>query len=228
MTPADFVQKYLGLHTEPLHNPKTVQLIAGVADTTKDGLISFQEFLAFESVLCAPDAMFIVAFQLFDKNGTGDVSFENVKDIFGQTVSHHHIPFNWDCEFIRLHFGHDRKKPLNYSEFTQFLQELQLEHARQAFAQKDKTKSGAITAIDFSDIMVTIRSYMLTPFVEENLVSVAGGSISHQVSFSYFNAFNSLLNNMELIRKIYSTLAGSRKDILVTKGKRNLKSCSIF
>ncbi|KAK1165677.1 calcium-binding mitochondrial carrier protein Aralar1-like isoform X1 [Acipenser oxyrinchus oxyrinchus] len=217
MTPADFVQKYLGLHTEPLHNPKTVQLIAGVADTTKDGLISFQEFLAFESVLCAPDAMFIVAFQLFDKNGTGDVSFENVKDIFGQTVSHHHIPFNWDCEFIRLHFGHDRKKPLSYSEFTQFLQELQLEHARQAFAQKDKTKSGAITAIDFSDIMVTIRSYMLTPFVEENLVSVAGGSISHQVSFSYFNAFNSLLNNMELIRKIYSTLAGSRKDVLVTK-----------
>ncbi|XP_041117812.1 calcium-binding mitochondrial carrier protein Aralar1 isoform X2 [Polyodon spathula] len=217
MTPADFVQKYLGLHTEPLHNPKTVQLIAGVADTTKDGLISFQEFLAFESVLCAPDAMFIVAFQLFDKNGTGDVSFENVKDIFGQTVSHHHIPFNWDCEFIRLHFGHDRKKHLSYSEFTQFLQELQLEHARQAFAQKDKTKSGAITAIDFSDIMVTIRSYMLTPFVEENLVSVAGGSISHQVSFSYFNAFNSLLNNMELIRKIYSTLAGSRKDILVTK-----------
>ncbi|MGH0122094.1 UNVERIFIED_CONTAM: hypothetical protein FKN15_013013 [Acipenser sinensis] len=227
MTPADFVQKYLGLHTEPLHNPKTVQLIAGVADTTKDGLISFQEFLAFESVLCAPDAMFIVAFQLFDKNGTGDVSFENVKDIFGQTVSHHHIPFNWDCEFIRLHFGHDRKKPLNYSEFTQFLQELQLEHARQAFAQKDKTKSGAITAIDFSDIMVTIRSYMLTPFVEENLVSVAGGSISHQVSFSYFNAFNSLLNNMELIRKIYSTLAGSRKDILVTKAETHcsLRDC---
>lgn len=38
------------------------------------------------------------------------------------------------------------------------------------------------------------------------------------VSFSYFNAFNSLLNNMELIRKIYSTMAGSRKDTLVTKG----------
>lgn len=38
------------------------------------------------------------------------------------------------------------------------------------------------------------------------------------VSFSYFNAFNSLLNNMELIRKIYSTLAGTRKDTLVTKG----------
>lgn len=37
MTPKDFVQSYLGLHTQPQHNPKTVELIAGVADTTKDG-----------------------------------------------------------------------------------------------------------------------------------------------------------------------------------------------
>ncbi|XP_076602429.1 electrogenic aspartate/glutamate antiporter SLC25A12, mitochondrial-like isoform X2 [Chaetodon auriga] len=217
MTPRDFVQSYLGLHTQPQHNPKTVELIAGVADTTKDGLISFQEFLAFESVLCAPDALFIVAFQLFDKTGTGNISFENVRDIFSQTTVHHHIPFNWDCEFIRLHFGHERNKNLSYTEFTQFLQELQLEHARQAFAQKDKGKSGTITALDFSDIMATIRHHMLTPFVEENLVSAAGGSTSHMVSFSYFNAFNALLNNMELVRKIYSTLAGTHRDTLITK-----------
>ncbi|XP_054887462.1 electrogenic aspartate/glutamate antiporter SLC25A12, mitochondrial-like [Poeciliopsis prolifica] len=216
MTPRDFVQNYLGLHTQPQHNPKTVELIAGVADTTKDGLISFQEFLAFESVLCAPDALFIVAFQLFDKSGTGNISFENVRDIFSQTTVHHHIPFNWDCEFIRLHFGHERNKNLSYAEFTQFLQELQLEHARQAFAQKDKKKSGTITALDFSDIMSTIRHHMLTPFVEENLVSAAG-STSHMVSFSYFTAFNALLNSMELVRKIYSTLAGSHKETLVTK-----------
>lgn len=38
-------------------------------------LISFQEFLAFESVLCAPDALFMVAFQLFDKAGKGEVTF---------------------------------------------------------------------------------------------------------------------------------------------------------
>lgn len=52
--------------------------------------------------------------------------------------------------------------------------ELQLEHARQAFAQKDKGKNGVISALDFSDIMATIRHHMLTPFVEENLVSVSG------------------------------------------------------
>ncbi|NXT23699.1 CMC1 protein, partial [Syrrhaptes paradoxus] len=95
--------------------------------------------------------------------------------------------------------------------------ELQSEHARQAFALKDKNKSGMITGLDFNDIMVTLRSHMLTPFVEENLVSVAGGTVSHQVSFSFFNAFNALLNNMDLVRKIYSNIAGTRKDVEVTK-----------
>lgn len=41
-------------------------------------LISFQEFVAFESVLCAPDALFMVAFQLFDKTGKGEVTFGKV------------------------------------------------------------------------------------------------------------------------------------------------------
>lgn len=39
MTPQDFVQSYLGLHIQPQYNPKTVELLAGVADTTKDGSV---------------------------------------------------------------------------------------------------------------------------------------------------------------------------------------------
>uniref|UniRef100_A0AAY4DLP9 EF-hand domain-containing protein n=1 Tax=Denticeps clupeoides TaxID=299321 RepID=A0AAY4DLP9_9TELE len=142
---------------------------------------------------------------------------EDVKQVFGQTTIHRSIPFNWNSEFVQLHFGKDRQKRLNYGEFTQFLLEMQLEHARQAFVQRDKARTGTITGLDFRDIMVTIRPHMLTRFVEECLVAVAGGSTSHQVSFSYFNGFNSLLNNMELIRKIYTTLAGSRRDVQVTK-----------
>lgn len=58
-----------------------------------------------------------------------------------------------------------------------------MEHARQAFAQKDKKKIGTITALDFSDIMATIRHHMLTPFVEENLVSVSLRKNSTHLTF---------------------------------------------
>lgn len=50
-------------------------LLGGVADTNKDGSISFSEFQAFEGLLCQPDALYKTAFQLFDKNGNGNVSF---------------------------------------------------------------------------------------------------------------------------------------------------------
>ncbi|XP_072532225.1 electrogenic aspartate/glutamate antiporter SLC25A13, mitochondrial [Salminus brasiliensis] len=217
MSPEDFVSRFLHAHTDIKLSNEATALLAGVVNQTKNGLISFQEFVAFESVLCAPDALFMVAFQLFDKTGNGVATFEDVKQVFGQTTIHQHIPFNWDSEFVQLHFGKERKKRLNYGEFTQFLLEMQLEHARQAFAQRDKARTGTITALDFRDIMVTIRPHMLTPFMEECLVAAAGGSTSHQVSFSYFNGFNSLLNNMELIRKIYTTMAGHRRDVEVTK-----------
>lgn len=49
-------------------------------------------------------------------------------------------------------------------------------------------------------------------------LQVVGGGTTHMVSFSFFNAFNSLLNNMEIIRKIYSTIAGTCKDTFITKG----------
>lgn len=49
--------------------------MAGVADTSKDGLISFAEFQAFEGLLCTPDALYKTAFQLFDTKGDGTVSY---------------------------------------------------------------------------------------------------------------------------------------------------------
>lgn len=81
MSPHDFVTRYLNIFGESQPNPKTVELLSGVVDQTKDGLISFQEFVAFESVLCAPDALFMVAFQLFDKAGKGEVTFEDVRQV---------------------------------------------------------------------------------------------------------------------------------------------------
>jgi Ca2+-binding EF-hand superfamily protein len=54
---------------------ESVYLLGGIADSNKDGSISFSEFIAFEGLLCQPDALYKTAFQLFDKNGNGQVNF---------------------------------------------------------------------------------------------------------------------------------------------------------
>ncbi|XP_038653464.1 calcium-binding mitochondrial carrier protein Aralar2 isoform X2 [Scyliorhinus canicula] len=217
MSPDDFVRRFLNLRNGMESNPETVKLLAGAVNQSKTGLISFQDFLAFESILRAPDALYLVAFQLFDKKGSGEVSFGDIKQIFSQSGIYQRFPFDWNSEFVDQHFGKDRKNHLKYKEFSQFLLELQQEHARQAFMQSDKDKSGSISVIDFKEIMVTVRPHMLTQFVEQSLVTVAGGTPTHQVSFSYYNGFNALLNNMELIMGVYHTITRSSINKHVSK-----------
>lgn len=217
MTSEDFIRGYLGMQPERNYNADTMKLLAGVVDQTKDGLISFIEFQAFEAMLCSPDALHMVAFQLFDTNGSGFISFDEFQSIYSATEVHKQIPFNFDCRFVCLHFGQDKKKELSYDEFTQFLQNLQEEHARQAFVSFDKSHQGRISALDFNKIMTTIRGHMVTDYVAENLVTVAGGETRHLVSFPYFNAFNSLLNNMEVIKRIYTSITKGDRRVAVTK-----------
>lgn len=104
-----------------------MRLLAGIADTSKDGLISFSEFQAFEGLLCAPDALYRTAFQLFDRKGNGSISYgkqtiwkhplvsiliiflaiflEDFADVVQKTELHSKIPFSLDGTFIKRYFG---------------------------------------------------------------------------------------------------------------------------
>nr|AAL68185.1 GH07418p [Drosophila melanogaster] len=85
MTSEDFVRKFLGLFSESAFNDESVRLLANIADTSKDGLISFSEFQAFEGLLCTPDALYRTAFQLFDRKGNGTVSYADFADVVQKT-----------------------------------------------------------------------------------------------------------------------------------------------
>ncbi|TPP57892.1 Calcium-binding mitochondrial carrier protein Aralar1 [Fasciola gigantica] len=75
MTPKDFVIRFLHLVDEENYNEATVECLARAADTTKDGLISFDEFVAFEAILCTADAPYMLAFEIFDRKGQGCLDF---------------------------------------------------------------------------------------------------------------------------------------------------------
>ncbi|XP_042874042.1 calcium-binding mitochondrial carrier protein Aralar1-like [Penaeus japonicus] len=214
MTAKDFVRNYLGLYTEPNFNPSSITLLGGILDTSKDGLISFAEFHAFEGQLCVPDALYKTAFQLFDTKGTGMVTFEEFMEVIKQTTLHQRVPFNFESDFVKMYFGKDRKRSVNYLEFSQFLHDFHEEHAVQAFKSFDKEGTGFITAMDFNDIMLNVKSHLLTVPVQNNLVAAAS---SHKVSFPFFMAFNSLLTNMELSKRIYLNASGGSRTQEVTK-----------
>lgn len=214
MTSEDFVRKYLGLFPDEDFNEESVFLLGGVADTNKDGSISFSEFQAFEGLLCQPDALYKTAFQLFDKNGNGNVSFSEFAAVVKKTELYAKVPFKLDGPFTELYFGKDRNRSISYSEFSQFLHDFHEECALEAFKLKDKNRSGFISALDFQDIMLNVKRHLMTNEVKDNLIQVTEG---HKVSFPYFMAFCSLLNNMELIKRVYLNATGGNRIDPITK-----------
>ncbi|GBP98150.1 Calcium-binding mitochondrial carrier protein Aralar1 [Eumeta japonica] len=61
--------------TNAASRKESVRLLAGIADRSKDGLVSFCRIPGFEGLLCTPDALYKTAFQLFDRQGNGTVSY---------------------------------------------------------------------------------------------------------------------------------------------------------
>ncbi|KAG1678126.1 Calcium-binding mitochondrial carrier protein Aralar1 [Nymphon striatum] len=216
MTPGDFVRGYLGLYPGPDYNQKTVEILGSSLDTSKDGFISFPEFHAFETLLCAPDALYRTAFQIFDLDGTGDITFDEFKDVVTHTTLHKYVPFEFEGDFIALHFGKNTKRTVSYAEFGQVLHDFHEEYAIQAFKRFDKKKTGVVSAVDFNEIMKNIKNHLLTPDVRENLVAVAR-SFGSKVSFPFFMAFNSLLNNMDSVKRMYLNVSKGNLHLELTK-----------
>ncbi|XP_046355558.1 electrogenic aspartate/glutamate antiporter SLC25A13, mitochondrial-like isoform X1 [Haliotis cracherodii] len=211
MTYSDLIHHYLQVLDSKDYNDYTLKLLASSVDTSRDGLISFTEFQAFEALLCLPDAMYALAFQIFDRNGNGYITCDEFEDIIKHTTLHRDMPFNFSSDFIKLHFGSTRSRKVSYAEFTQLIHDFHDEHAWQAFRKFDRSNSGFISAKDFEQVMISLKSYLLTPFVRDNIVTVAlQGEKHRQISYAYFTAFISLLNNLELVKRIY--LAATRRD----------------
>lgn len=62
---------------------------------------------------------------------------------------------------------------ISYHEFSQFLHDFHEECAIEAFKTKDPDGTGFITAKDFQDIMLNVKSHLVTKTLSENLITVS-------------------------------------------------------
>lgn len=219
MKSGEFLSKYLGLLDEKDVDEKTLKILSNLVDLNKDGYVTYDEFKLFEELLCSPDNLFKCAFQLFDNKGSNLISFDDFKGVISHTTLDQLIPFDFDCDFIRNYFGKDRSKQLNYQEFSQLIHDFHEEHAIQAFKKFDTTRQGYILQTQFKTILLQLKSHLLSPYVKENLDRLLSESSGQaKISYSFFVAFISTLNNMELMKKIYLTCSNNYEQREVSRG----------
>ncbi|KAI0718952.1 mitochondrial carrier [Cerioporus squamosus] len=184
-----------------------------VADANKRGLLSWDDFVVFETILKRPDADYWIAFQYFDVDESGTISYDEFKNVFNANIGPDAIPFDFDCDWVKLYLGKKNgAHVLGYGEFTQLMKGLQGERLRQAFKYLDKDQDGYIRPEQFKKIILDIAGHKLSDAVIERLPTLTTLSPGGRISYSEVNAFYNVIREMDMVERIIREATAKSKD----------------
>ncbi|KAH9065683.1 mitochondrial inner membrane protein [Lactarius vividus] len=184
-----------------------------VADAAKRGLLSWDDFVVFQALLKRPDADYYMAFQYFDVDGSGTITFDEFKSVFSSHIGPDAIPFDFDCDWVKLYLGKKNgAHVLGYHEFTQLMKGLQGERLRQAFHYFDENQDGFIRPDQFKRIMLELAGHKLSDVVIELLPTLTTLSPGGNISFSEVNACHNVIREMDMIERVLHEATAKSKD----------------
>lgn len=184
-----------------------------VADSSKRGAVSWDDFVVFETLLKRPDADYWIAFQYFDVDDSGTITFDEFKNVFNANVGTHAIPFDFDSDWVKLYLGtKNGQHVLGYNEFTQLMKGLQGERLRQSFKYLDKDRDGFILPEEFKRIILEIAGHKLSEATIERLPTLTVLSPGGRISYSEVIAFHNIIREMDMIERIIREAIAKSKD----------------
>ncbi|KAI8143818.1 mitochondrial carrier domain-containing protein [Fennellomyces sp. T-0311] len=205
MTEDDFLAA-----TAPGEDFKKIQreqfgLLFKVADKSKKGLVSFEDFVIFQNLLSKPDAEYEIAFRLFDVNGSGKITFDQFKNVLSSNMPKDVVPFDFDCDWLKLYIGtKEGHHELSYEEFSQLLKGLQGERLRQEFKHYDKEQSGFIEPENFKRIILDTAQHKLSDHVIDHLPTLCNlyAGSGNKITFSNVVAFHNVIRNIDMVEAV--------------------------
>ncbi|KAH9920237.1 mitochondrial inner membrane protein [Epithele typhae] len=184
-----------------------------VADGNKRGLVSWDDFVVFETILKRPDADYWIAFQYFDVDESGTIDYDEFKNVFNANIGPDAIPFDFDCDWVKLYLGKKNgAHVLGYNEFTQLMKGLQGERLRQAFKYLDKDQDGYIRPEQFKKIILDIAGHKLSDAVIERLPTLTTLTPGGRISYSEVIAFYNVIREMDMVERIIREASAKTKD----------------
>lgn len=146
-------------------------------------------------------------------DASGTIDFEEFKNVLQQNIAGSGIPFNFDCDWIKLYLGkRGGNHVLAYPEFTQLIKGFQGERLRQAFSYFDKDGDGYISPEEFQRIIVEIAGHKLSDSVLERLPTLCTMNPGRKISYSEVIAFHNVIRDMDVVERIIQRAAKKSKD----------------
>lgn len=180
--------------------------------------MNLSDWATFENLLAKPDAEYEIAFRLFDVDGKGTVSYDDLKRLYEMNKGPNSIPFDWNCEWATLYSGgRKRRHELTYPQFAQMLRGLQGERIRQAFHMFDKDGDGYIEPEDFQRIILETAKHKLSDHLLQNLQTLCNISAGSKISYANVRAFQNIIREMDLVEMIIRQAAARSGDGKITR-----------
>jgi Ca2+-binding EF-hand superfamily protein len=173
-----------------------------IADQDQDGLISFEEYLFFVTLLSIPEQSFKVAFRMLDVNDDGQVDQnEFMKLISFLRVASPHVQQTRSQSsgiaqgWLTHYFGAEHASKLTLEAFSKFLQQLKSDVLRLEFNLYDPQELGYISQRDFGMLILSYaRSKNLQGYM--NRASKLEPTPLKLFTFEQFQNFNMLLEHL--------------------------------
>ncbi|KAF9531941.1 mitochondrial carrier domain-containing protein [Crepidotus variabilis] len=184
-----------------------------IADTSRRGFVSWDDFTVFETLLKRPDADYWMAFQYFDVDHSGNIDYNEFKTVFSANLGPDAIPFDFDCDWVKLYLGKKNgTHVLGYNEFTQLMKGLQGERLRQAFHYLDKDEDGFIRPEEFKRIILEIAGHKLSDAVIDRLPTLCTLTPGQRISYSEVIAFHNVIREMDMVERMIREATAKSKD----------------
>ncbi|KAA1468086.1 mitochondrial inner membrane protein [Dentipellis sp. KUC8613] len=184
-----------------------------VADSARRGLVSWDDYTVFQTLLKRSDADYWIAFQYFDVDSSGTITFDEFKNVFQANVGPDAIPFDFDCDWVKLYLGKKNgTHVLGYNEFTQLMKGLQGERLRQAFKYLDEDQDGFIRPDQFKRIILEIAGHKLSDAVIDRLPTLCTLSPGGKISYSEVIAFHNVIREMDMVERVLREATAKSKD----------------
>jgi Ca2+-binding EF-hand superfamily protein len=212
-----------------VNQDKQLLHILSIADSNSDGLISFEEYTFFTTLLSLDFNKLHLAFQIFDKNNNGFLD----KDEFGDVLNSKKIKTKKQVDFKNSEIIHQLfsdKSQISFKEFKNFILDLKKEILRQEFLRYDIEGKELISVESFSELItasVNLNSLNNISDLKKklNILKTTGFfAPSGKIDFETFNSVNQLADNLEDISDAIEILVSNGKKIEKNTFKSTIKN----
>ncbi|KAL4086808.1 hypothetical protein PRIC1_014009 [Phytophthora ramorum] len=215
ITNAEFDQ-FVVMHGGPQREKTFFDLV----DADGDGMISYPEYIFFNTLLAIPERQFELAFKMFDADDNGELDHREFKQIMEllrlrtpagrQDRSLHDDD---DVPIFKHLFGELATKTLSYEDFCAFRRDLKQEILRIQFEQYDVDGDRTLSPREFGMFLVShVDQHHIDKWVERvDTLQHLQGHISEQ-EFIDFNVFLEHLDELKVAMDLVMQDRGVNKE----------------